>query len=165
MHCHSLLQICANFDRKYWMVTKLKGHKVNMFCKENCLFSPRVLVRGIPDRVEFTPENWSLLVQVMTCCHQASCHYLSQCWPKSMSPYGATRLQWVNEHYGQTKSISYMLMPWLLALPGHQQPWYWHGRINESLFSVKISITCTLSMFSSNRKHYDGKTQSFNPGL
>ena len=27
----------------------------------------------------------------------------------------------------QTKSISWMLMPWLLASPGHQllQPWYW----------------------------------------
>ena len=23
------------------------------------------------------------------------------------------------------RSISWLLMPWLLALPGHQQPWYW----------------------------------------
>ena len=28
--------------------------------------------------------------------HQATNHYLSQCWPRSMSPYGATRPQWVN---------------------------------------------------------------------
>ena len=25
----------------------------------------------------------------------------------------------------QLRSIPWLLMPWLLALPGHQQPWYW----------------------------------------
>ena len=40
---------------------------------------------------------WRLiLVQVMAWCHQASSHYLSQCWPRSMSSYGITRTQWVN---------------------------------------------------------------------
>ena len=38
----------------------------------------------------------STLVQVMAWCRQATSHYLSQCWPRSMSPYGTTRLQWVN---------------------------------------------------------------------
>ena len=32
----------------------------------------------------------------MAWCHQATSHYLSQCWPSSMSPYGVTRPQWVN---------------------------------------------------------------------
>ena len=32
----------------------------------------------------------STLVQVMAWCHQATSHYLSQCWPRSMSPYGIT---------------------------------------------------------------------------
>ena len=36
------------------------------------------------------------LVQVMAWCCQATSHYLSQCWPKSVSPYGVTRPQWVN---------------------------------------------------------------------
>ena len=27
--------------------------------------------------------------------HQATSHYLSQCWPRSLSPYGVTRPQWV----------------------------------------------------------------------
>ena len=31
----------------------------------------------------------------MAWCHQATSHYLSQCWPRSMSPYGITRPQWV----------------------------------------------------------------------
>ena len=37
----------------------------------------------------------STLVQVMAWCRQATSHYLSQCWPGSMSPYGITRPQWV----------------------------------------------------------------------
>ena len=32
----------------------------------------------------------------MACCHQATSHYLSQCWPRSMSRDGVTRPQWVN---------------------------------------------------------------------
>ena len=38
----------------------------------------------------------SAWVQVMACCHQATSHYLNQCWPSSVSPYGITRPQWVN---------------------------------------------------------------------
>ena len=37
----------------------------------------------------------STLVQVMAWCHQATSHYLSQCWPRSMSPNGITRPHWV----------------------------------------------------------------------
>ena len=37
----------------------------------------------------------STLVQVMAWCRQATRHYLSQCWPRSLSPYGVTRAQWV----------------------------------------------------------------------
>ena len=38
----------------------------------------------------------STLVQVMAWCRQATSHYLSQCWPRSMPSYGVTRPQWVN---------------------------------------------------------------------
>ena len=38
----------------------------------------------------------STLVQVMAWCLQATRDYLSQCWPRSMSPNGVTRPQWVN---------------------------------------------------------------------
>ena len=44
---------------------------------------------------DFTDDK-STLVQVMVWCHQATNHYLSQCCPRSLSPYGITRLQWVN---------------------------------------------------------------------
>ena len=29
-------------------------------------------------------------------CHKATSRYLSKCWPRSLSPYGVTRPQWVN---------------------------------------------------------------------
>ena len=43
-------------------------------------------------------DDQSTLVQVMAWCRQATSHYLSQCWPRSLSPYGVTRPQWVKTH-------------------------------------------------------------------
>ena len=45
--------------------------------------------------VDLSNDN-STLVQVMAWCYQATSHYLSQCWPSSLSPYGITRPHWVN---------------------------------------------------------------------
>ena len=41
------------------------------------------------------PVNKSTLVQVMVWSHQATNHYLSQRWPRSISPYGINRPHWV----------------------------------------------------------------------
>ena len=41
-------------------------------------------------------DDKSTLVQVMAWCHQATSHYLNQCWPRSLMSYGVTRPQWVN---------------------------------------------------------------------
>ena len=35
-------------------------------------------------------------------------------------------------YLGLTRSISWLLVPWLLASPGHQQPWYWLCKISKS---------------------------------
>ena len=42
-------------------------------------------------------DDKSTLVQVMAWCRQATSHYLSQWWPRSLSPYGVTRPHWVKE--------------------------------------------------------------------
>ena len=55
--------------------------------------SCKITLRWIP--LDLTDDK-STLVQVMAWCRQASSHYLSQCWPRFMSPYGVTRPQWVN---------------------------------------------------------------------
>ena len=39
-------------------------------------------------------DDKSTLAQVMAWCRQATSHYLSQCWSRSLSPYGVTRPQW-----------------------------------------------------------------------
>ena len=41
-------------------------------------------------------DDKSTLVQVMAWCLQATSHYLSQCWLRSMLPNGVTGPQWVN---------------------------------------------------------------------
>ena len=64
--------------------------------------------------LDFTDDQ-STLVQVMAWCHQATSHYLSQSWPRSLSPYGVTRPQWVNEDITHTVSS---LFSWDLA---HEQ--------------------------------------------
>ena len=38
----------------------------------------------------YLSDDKSTLVQVMAWCRQATSHYLSQCWPRSLSPYGVT---------------------------------------------------------------------------
>ena len=45
-----------------------------------------IALRWIPQN---TLDEKPTLVEVMAWYFQATCHYLSQCWPKSMSPYGA----------------------------------------------------------------------------
>ena len=36
------------------------------------------------------------MVQAMAWCRLATSHYMSQCLPRSLAPYGVTRPQWVN---------------------------------------------------------------------
>ena len=50
-------------------------------------------------------DDKSTLVQVMAWCHQVTSHYLNQCWPRSLPPYGVTRPQWVNS---SLRSAAYM---------------------------------------------------------
>ena len=41
------------------------------------------------------PHCWSTLSQVMALCRHATSHYLNQCWPLSLTPYGDTSAQCV----------------------------------------------------------------------
>ena len=51
---------------------------------------------GLHTLLHTITDDKSILVQVMAWCHQATSHYLNQCWPSYMLPYGITRGQWVN---------------------------------------------------------------------
>ena len=55
--------------------------------------SYEIVLRWMPQDLT---DDKSTLVQVMAWCHQATTHYLNQCWTRSMSSYGITRPQRVN---------------------------------------------------------------------
>ena len=65
---------------------------------------------------ELTKDK-STLVQVMAWCLQATSHYLSQCWPSSMSPYASPGHN-VLTHLGWNKmaAISQMTFPIAFSL-------------------------------------------------
>ena len=46
-------------------------------------------------------------------------------------------------YLGLTRSISWLLMPWLLTSPGHQQPWYWLYRMCRSMWRNDIKYKYT----------------------
>ena len=54
------------------------------------------------------------------------------------------------EHSGQ---IQWLMMPWLLASPGHQQPLYWLCKIGKSLSSTGkgFSTSCTVSALRNDK--------------
>ena len=58
--------------------------------------SCKIALRWMP--LDLTDDK-STLVQVMAWCRQATSYYLSQCWPRFMSPYGVTRPQCVNWNF------------------------------------------------------------------
>ena len=51
---------------------------------------------------------------------------------RSKSSYRLTLYVRGPSYLGLIRSISWLLMPWLLAAPGHQQPWYWLYEICKS---------------------------------
>ena len=65
-------------------------------------------------------DDRSTLVQVMTWCRQATSHYLSRCWPRSLASLGLNVLNPLTKS-SIIQSISCLLMSWLLVSPGHRQ--------------------------------------------
>ena len=72
-------------------------------------------------------DHKSTLLQVMAWCRQAPSHYLSQCWPRSLSSYDITRPQWVKQISSANSS------PWQTCCPNHawcDLLWLMNVRIN-----------------------------------
>ena len=86
-YCHHQKQTVGKFSCKtvFILCIYLSFLDKNISC-ENAL---------IWMSLDFTDDQ-STLVQVMAWCRQATSHYLSQCWPRSLSPYGVTRPQWID---------------------------------------------------------------------
>ena len=68
----------------------------------------------------------------MTWCRQATSHYLSQCWPRSMWPYGVTRPQWV-----KTVATAW-LMYWSYCSPEQCDLWWLPSRLWPGLLTMQL---------------------------
>ena len=63
-----------------------------------------------------------------------TCLYLLLTWYSPEFDFSALTLNVRGPSYlGLTRSISWLLMSWLLTSPGHQKPWYWLCRIGRFL--------------------------------
>ena len=66
-------------------------------------------------------------------------HWLSQTmhfWAE-IHQQPLTLLMPIPEDSGRTQPIPWLLMPWLLLSPGHQQPWHCTCRMDRSLSSIR----------------------------
>ena len=77
-----------------WCNFKLVIFKLMSRVDTFCILSTscEIALRWMPQ--DFADDK-STLVQVMAWCRQATSHYLDQCWPRSISPYGVARPRWV----------------------------------------------------------------------
>ena len=103
-------------------------------CCGNCL-------RWIPQNpIDIKPT----LFQVIAWCRQTTDHCLSLCWLRSMSPFGVTTKQWVSllgaetRISRQTRSISWLLMPWVVAVLGHNI-WLVYLLIRFGILKVRVT--------------------------
>ena len=77
--------------------------------------------------------------------HQATSHYLSQCWPRFLSPYGVTRPQWVKNlsdiiwYHRAGSTLGQVLACYMMA-PSHYLAWLCHAWTEEKL---KSHETCS----------------------
>ena len=98
--------------------------------------------------LDFTDDQ-SELVQVMAWCCQATSHYLSQWWPRSLSPYGVTRPQWVNFNHSMDKwewnCLSIPKLQWLhyWSLDGCTiEVWEWMSNFIPQFIMDVITYSC-----------------------
>ena len=85
--------------------------------------SPKIILKW---KSEGLTDDKSTLGQVMAWCRQATSHYLTQCWPRSLSPYGVPRPQWVKDTWWQDGNLSnghQSNMPYCHPWTAYCQPW------------------------------------------
>ena len=89
------------------------------------------------------------LVEVMAWCRLAPSHYLSQCWPRSMSPYSITKPQRVNQSSWKrsfnksTQNANWQIVPPIQLVSPYCTLWqrvaYW--LINLSIIQPNTTLT------------------------
>ena len=86
---------------------------------------------------DFTDDQ-SMLVQVMAWCHQATSHYLSQCWTRSLSQYGVTRPEWVRVPINFCLHWPWVSLSILILKPIFLTNWLMFTLVSQSNISVQF---------------------------
>ena len=104
-------------------------------------------------------DDKSALVQVMAWCRQATSHYLSQCWPRSMSPNGITRPQRLKVNSlapGRSSSsyesvISKHILPIDFVSASWEMALMWMPQIT---FNDKSTLVQVITLYCQATNHY-----------
>ena len=93
-------------------------------------------------------DDKSILVQVMAWCRQATSHYLSQCWPRSLLPYEVTRPQWINVWYElEVEKYYRWLVNMNMNIMKEARKWFCRntmhaGQMEDQTLSFAYHFTC-----------------------
>ena len=103
--------------------------------------SYKIALRWMP--LDLT-DNKSTLIQVKAWCRQATSHYQSQYWPRTMSPNGATRPQWVKPretpHTSPSQNCPIMALHYIDGLM--------QERCNSIANALELHLSCTNPLIS-----------------
>ena len=102
----------------------------------------KIVERWIPQN---STDDKSTLVQVMAWCHQATSNYLSQCWPRNLSPYGVTRPQWVKK---MTWWLYSVILSWLIinSIFRNEFQWALKSKSNSNIHSDVLIESALVTM-------------------
>ena len=95
-------------------------------------------------------DDQSTLFHVMAWCRQATSHYLSQCWPRSPSPYGVTRPRMINT------SVKIFLYSYLDAWICILMHWWVVGWV-DGLIVRLVTFCCSWLLCTYRGKHASTK--------
>ena len=151
------------YPRKKLMRLRWNGWNFQMtFCKQFIFMSHRYPMYICLDFIKIC--SWmfdrqkSALIQVMTWCHQATTHYLSQCWCRCMAPYGVTRPLLIGAEWCIYTSVNEVIIGSDNGLsPGRHQAIIWTsagilliGPVGTNFNEILIEI----DIFSVKKMHF-----------
>ena len=121
---------------KYCLFSVLR-HSINQWCFIfDSTLGNTLLSNSNQNTIIFIQENWFENIA-------------TKWWPFCFGPIVLTLNVQGPCYLGLTRSISWLLMTWLLTSPGHQQQWYWLYRICWFLSYLR---TCVISMWRNDTK-------------
>ena len=133
---------------------KLEWHNVHCYHHDECKFWNKENISMALCKTAVSP-----LLKPWRYCSLALNHwfilffmyigFMYHVWVTSYKYYHLLTLNVQRLSYpGLTRSISWLLMPWLLVLSGHQHPWYWLCKIARFLPPMRkdFNYLCHISM-------------------